>query len=66
MPLAEVSATSLLEGFPEPMLVIRVDGTVVFTNSAAAASIAPAHDFVNILTSTSSFNDWLVTFFKTL
>lgn len=37
MPLAEVSATSLLEGFPEPMLVIRVDGTVVFANTAAAA-----------------------------
>ncbi len=35
MPLAEMSATSLLSDFPEPMLVIRVDGTLVFGNDAA-------------------------------
>ena len=34
-PLADVSATSLLSGFPEPMLVIEVDGTLVFANDAA-------------------------------
>ena len=35
MSLAEVSATSLLAGFPEPMLVIKADGTLVFANDAA-------------------------------
>ncbi len=35
MSLADVSATSLLAGFPEPMLVIQADGTLVFANDAA-------------------------------
>jgi PAS domain S-box-containing protein len=35
VPLADVSATSLLSGFPEPMLVIQADGTLVFANDAA-------------------------------
>jgi PAS domain S-box-containing protein len=35
--LTEVSATSLLVGFPEPMLVIRPSGALVFVNDAARA-----------------------------
>ena len=37
MSLADVSATSLLSGFPEPMLVIEADGTLVFANEAAVS-----------------------------
>lgn len=36
MALADVSASSLLSGFPEPMLVIQPDGALVFANDAAA------------------------------
>ncbi len=36
MSLENVSAASLLSGFPEPMLVIRPDGSLVFINEAAA------------------------------
>lgn len=35
MSLADISASSLLSGFPEPMLVIQADGTLVFANQAA-------------------------------
>ena len=35
MPLAEVSASSMLSGFPEPMLVIEPGGSLVFLNAAA-------------------------------
>ncbi len=35
MPLAEVTASSMLSGFPEPMLVIEPGGTLVFVNAAA-------------------------------
>jgi len=33
--LAEISAATLLSGFPEPMLVIEADGTLIFANAAA-------------------------------
>ncbi len=44
MPLADVTAASLLSGFPEPMLVIQADGTLVFLNEAAGTllSVEPA------------------------
>ena len=35
MPLSEITATSLLAGFPEPMLVIKASGMLVFINDAA-------------------------------
>ena len=35
MSLAEISATTLLAGFPEPMLVFQPSGTLVFANEAA-------------------------------
>ena len=40
MSLADVTAAGLLSGFPEPMLVIEVDGTLVFLNGAAGALLA--------------------------
>lgn len=36
MLLSEVTAASMLSGFPEPMLVIQPDGSLVFLNDAAA------------------------------
>ncbi len=35
MPFTDLSASNLLSGFPEPMLVIQPDGTLVFANDAA-------------------------------
>ncbi len=37
MPLDELSATGLLTGFPEPMLVIDPEGTLLYMNPAAEA-----------------------------
>jgi PAS domain S-box-containing protein len=34
--LADLTAIGLLSGFPEPMLVIQPDGTLIFANDAAA------------------------------
>ena len=44
MSLADVSATSLLAGFPEPMLVIQADGTLVFIGLGELLAEA-RHDF---------------------
>jgi PAS domain S-box-containing protein len=35
VPLEAVTATSLLAGFPEPILVVRPSGALVFVNDAA-------------------------------
>ena len=40
MLLDEVTATTLLSGFPEPMLVMQPGGTLVFANDAAATLLA--------------------------
>jgi PAS domain S-box-containing protein len=53
VPLEEVSAIGLLSGFPEPMLVIRPSGTLVFANEAAQrlleSSAATAQNILDFL-----------------
>jgi PAS domain S-box-containing protein len=44
VPLEEVTATSLLIGFPEPMLVIKPSGEFVFTNEAARKLLETGSD----------------------
>jgi len=44
VPLDEITAVSLLTGFPEPTLVIRPDGAIQFLNAAAERLLEPASD----------------------
>ncbi len=50
MSFAEVSASTLLAGFPEPMLVIQVDGTLVYANEAALQLLEESTPVAGLIT----------------